>query len=226
MPYTLWSRGRLLGQSTLAYAPSFRGLRMGDFEPSDLGEKLMPILVGVGPALRAFYRVLDESYEGGGQGEAHPSGVPDAVRNTTEYADAQSIPDELEALELELRDPDGAVMATDWISVRDTEYLINLGRELELDELLGYEGDPPWDPDLERDIEHAVEAPKGRFRDLDQPADGREGLDDLEYLDDWDDDPPDWLADDDEGSSSPPPRYQLMVMLEGAERRWAEERRK
>ena len=51
MPYTLWSRGRLIGQTELAYARSFPGLRAGDFEPSALGETLMPIIIGVGVPL-------------------------------------------------------------------------------------------------------------------------------------------------------------------------------
>jgi hypothetical protein len=49
MPYTVWSRGRLVGESELAYAQAFPDMRMGDFQPSPVGETLLPIILGVAP---------------------------------------------------------------------------------------------------------------------------------------------------------------------------------
>jgi len=59
VPYTLRSRNRLLGTSELAYRRSFPRLRVGDFAPTELGEQLMAIILGVGPALNALYDVSD-----------------------------------------------------------------------------------------------------------------------------------------------------------------------
>jgi len=57
MPYTVWSRGRLFGKSELAYRRTFPKLRAGDFLPSELGQTLMPVFIGEGPALSALYDV-------------------------------------------------------------------------------------------------------------------------------------------------------------------------
>lgn len=140
MPYTVWSRGRLIGQSELAYRRSLPGLRMGDFFPSQLGDQLMPILTGEGPALFALYEVAEDT-ERERPESARLGDWPDGVRQTTEYADAMSICDELESLDLQLRDPSGKVVKTESVSIRDTHRLIALaraheddGREVELTE--------------------------------------------------------------------------------------------
>ena len=152
MPYTVWSRGRLVGESELAYVRCMPGLRSGDFEPSAIGEKLLPIILGVGPALRSLHDAADKARdEAESVGRELPVGDwPDTIRHTTEYADAMSIPDELESLALELRDPAGAVVKTDWIAVQDTHRLIAIAREelAAVDPDLDFEDDDvePWQP--------------------------------------------------------------------------------
>ena len=41
MPYTLWSRGRLLGESDLGYYCVTPSSKMGEFRPTELGERVM-----------------------------------------------------------------------------------------------------------------------------------------------------------------------------------------
>ena len=170
MPYTVWSRGRLIGQSELAYRRSLPGLRMGDFFPSELGDQLMPILTGEGPALIALYEVAEDTQRERPE-SVRPGDWPDGVRQTTEYADAMSICDELESLDLQLRDPFGEVVNTESISIRDTHRLLALAREhedddrdveltegemkeveemrAELDTLFKEEEYKPWEPEPE-----------------------------------------------------------------------------
>ena len=154
MPYTLWSRGRLLGESALAHRRTFPGLRVGDFEASAIGETLMPIILGVGPALKALHEAAEAVWESRGKSrrQARREGWPQEVRQSTEYADAMSLPDELASLALELHDPGGAVVATEDIWLQDTHRLVAAAREdlsaefpdLELD-------DPePWEPQFPR----------------------------------------------------------------------------
>jgi hypothetical protein len=62
---------------------------------------------------------------------------------------AVSIPDELESLALELRDENGNVVATDWISFRDGHRPVALAREemAAIDPDLTFEDDlEPWQP--------------------------------------------------------------------------------
>lgn len=51
-PYTLWSQGRLLGQSELDYARVLPASRMGAFVPTEFGETLMPFGAAVELELR------------------------------------------------------------------------------------------------------------------------------------------------------------------------------
>lgn len=148
MPYTLWSRGRLIGQSELAYARSLPGLRAGDFEPSPLAETLMPIIIGVGPALKALHQAADvvwEARERSGR-RRRRRGWPDEVRQSTEYADAMSISDELRSLALELHDPTDMVIATEDIWLQDTHRLLALAREEMAEQGLDEDFDDKWEP--------------------------------------------------------------------------------
>lgn len=174
MPYTLWSRDRLLGESELDYVRCFEKHRMGDFHPTELGEKLMPVVTGVARAVLSMARSRD----------GYASGV-----GTTEYADTAAAQTHYLALELELRGPDGSVIPTEWIDVRDTEFLQSLVDDRERDEdIFGSPEDSEFDPELEAAIEH-----------------------DLAIIEEWHaDDPP-----TDESFEAPTfPRYQIQVGLE------------
>lgn len=107
MQYTLWSRNRLLGETDLGFVFRLDGFRCGWFHPTEIGNRLMPVITGVAPALRARWAL-----------------GPDA---TTE-ADVLSALDQRDALELELRGPDGAPIATEHIDIVDTHYLLELAR--------------------------------------------------------------------------------------------------
>lgn len=188
MPYTLWSRGRLLGETTLGYAPSIPRLRAGDFLPTELGERLMPVITGVGPALRALFDVVNADRASGNHCYDQPGAdFPEHIKRTPEYADSVSIQHELESLALELRDPDGRVVPTESIALQDTEYLLSL---------------PP--------------APDELFDETDL-IDDEDVAADLELLEAMWSDQPDGF-DDDDTERPPPARYQIFVTLTGAVR--------
>ncbi len=128
MPYTLWSHGRLLGHSSLSYARCFPRIRAGDFEPTDVGESLLPILTGMGSAVEALAEILDSHAKPAGAPPEESPGLHDCVRLTTEYADIRSIGDQLENLALELRNPEGERVPTSLIGIQDTEHLLALAR--------------------------------------------------------------------------------------------------
>jgi hypothetical protein len=154
MPYTVWSRGRLVGHSELAYARAFPDMRMGDFEPTAIGEALLPIILGVSPALRALYDVLEQMPDAGSGALPHDIGFPPEVRRTTEYADVVSTQDEIDALALELHDSAGNVVRTEWLWFQDTHRLLALAREdrAALDPDPGFDDDDrePWEPEPPR----------------------------------------------------------------------------
>lgn len=144
MPYTVWSHGRLLGESALEHRRVFPRHRMGDFFPTEAGEKLMPVATGVSKAGADLVKSLSGAPPGS-PARAH-------LRETSEYADLAAAEDHYDALALELRGPDGAVIPTEWIDLRDTEFLLSLtdddleATSLELDFSSEEEddfGDPP-----------------------------------------------------------------------------------
>jgi hypothetical protein len=149
MPYTVWSRGRLLGETELAYRRAMPFFRAGDFSPSELGEKLMPIIVGMPPALKALYDVTAEAprQPSADSSDDQVHDYPEAVRRSTEYADVMSIGDELESLALELRDPSGAVVDTEDVWVNDTHRLIAIAHEAMREEYsdVEFEEFEPWE---------------------------------------------------------------------------------
>ena len=57
MQYTVWSRGRLLGETDLGFIYRENRHRCGWFHPNDLGEQLMPAAVGVAPAMRVEWAI-------------------------------------------------------------------------------------------------------------------------------------------------------------------------
>ena len=105
MVYSIVSRGRVLGTTDLGfiYRPDVH--RCGWLHPTPLGERLLPIAAGVAPAMRAEYML-----------------GPD----TTLHADVISACDQEEALELELRREDGALIETTDIGIIDTHYLLSI----------------------------------------------------------------------------------------------------
>jgi hypothetical protein len=112
--YTLWSRGRLLGETDLGFIYRENGYRTGWFHPNELGDRLMPVATGVAPALRTMYMI-----------------GPDANIE----ADVRSAGDHEEALALELRGPGGAAIETEHIAIIDTHYLLSIPDDDTLDDL-------------------------------------------------------------------------------------------
>lgn len=189
MPYTVWSHGRLMGESALDYRRVFPRHRMGDFFPTEAGEKIMPIATGVSKAGVELVKSLSGSPPGG-PARTH-------LRESSEYADLAAAEDQYDALELELRGPDGNVIPTEWIDLRDTEYLLTIP---DLEEIQGADPDDLW---AEIDAEFG-EPPSDLF---DDPLDfGDFELEDDFDFDDFDDHEP-WRA------QRVFPRYQLQVML-------------
>ena len=152
--FTLWSKGRLIGRAKIMYFPPFPGMRVGDFEPTELGERLMSVMLGVDPAITAFYDFALRARE-----EAEAKGVdlgeaewPQSVRNSTEHADMISTRDEFDSLCLELRDDQGRRVPTDWIHMKDAEQMTAMAREIMIEEAaaMGIELDldepEPWEP--------------------------------------------------------------------------------
>jgi hypothetical protein len=151
MPYSIWSRGRLVGHTDLGFIYRENGFRTGWFHPNELGDKLMPTATGVAPAMRA-------SHEAG--------------KNVLTDPDVTSAYDYEQALELELRAPDGKRIETEHLAIIDTEYLLSIPDPLE-----SYDHIEPFDCEQ-------------------QPAEASESEDEDDWLADEEPDEP-WRAPED-----------------------------
>ena len=100
MPYTLWSRGRLLGHSDLGFRGVLPGARCGWFHPSEAGEPVIQLMTAPSRVVLHFDEVQDRA---------------------TLHADLESAGDRIDALDLVLRAPDGSVVMTEDIGITDTE---------------------------------------------------------------------------------------------------------
>jgi hypothetical protein len=184
VPYTVWNRGRLLGETDLGFVRCFPKYRTGWFRPTADGEKVMPIATGVSPALRAY--VNRARHDSGERTVVHSM-----MDGSSEAADLAAAFQHLEALELELRSEDGTVVPTEDVGFQDTHYLLDVARNIEtaFDEVRAQ-----WQLRNE-------EGELSDMEDIDE-LDELDALGDLDFA---------WTAD--ELGESELPRYQVHVTL-------------
>lgn len=197
MPYTVWSRGRLIGETDLEFPPVIDVQRSGHFHPTVEGERVMELIASPLPAMRAYlHRNARDAKDRGF--------VLDELQRSALFADLAEVFQHTQALELELRRDDGSVVPTDDIGFQDTHCLQALGEAMlegadQAEDAESWVADDPIeqseaDRQLEMDVQRDLEL-------LDLPPD------------DWGDDlASPWVPDDvlDEARF---PRYQIHVML-------------
>lgn len=96
------------------------------------------------------------------------------------------------ACSAQLRGPDGSVIATEWIAIRDTQFPLSLDGD-PFDDDWSSEDFGPFHPEREAALEKAIEADRALLDEI------QEGFDDQH---DWDESP-----------DSDLPRYQIHVRL-------------
>jgi hypothetical protein len=126
VPYTVVSRGRVLGTTELEYTRWRKGFRGGSFLPAENAASLVEIAVGVSPATITLGKKIREMDRQADQDSATTAARLPRLKATTEHADVVSACDREAALELELRAADGSLIATEWIALQDTEFLLSL----------------------------------------------------------------------------------------------------
>jgi hypothetical protein len=189
MTYTVWHRGRLLGESPLDFIRCMPKLRTGFLHPSPLGEKLLPLAGGTCAAANALHRAARRKSN-------------EERQRLPEYAAFLAACSESASYKLELRGPDGAVIPTRDVGVRDYGFLDELGDAAfdDLEDDIGGEFDDEtlvslglddWDASWDPNVDEA-----DRFCDFDEDA-GNES----------------WRAREERDCERRMSRYQVMVEL-------------
>jgi hypothetical protein len=135
MPYTLWSRGRLLGYTDLDIPCVQPFIRQGFINPTQIGNQLLADAAGVPKACAASRRA------------ARLAGQQALDGDLTEFIAAC---ERREALALELRDEAGERFDCEWVRVNDIQ---DQSWADDLDDL----DEEPLTPELEEAIERDAE---------------------------------------------------------------------
>jgi hypothetical protein len=199
MQYTVWTHGRLIGETDLGFARCFELTRMGWFHPNELGERLMPIICGVKPAFFALSDLTDRLIPNPYRSARRTWDLETVLKTSTEYADLAAAEAQENGLALELRGPSGAVISTEDIGIQDTEFLrsIPVRDHVSLYDIEAGMGDEPEiDEEMQAELDEFIAAFNER-----EPWEGED-----------DDDESSGEGDDEE---QPPslPRYQILVRL-------------
>lgn len=125
MPYTLWSRGILIGATDFALGDRHGPHLAGIFQPTESGMLLLPALTAMAPALFDFNAMLRREKLSGRDIDEDPDRVFDIFEHSPEGRRVIASAREVE--QLELRAPGGGVLAFQSILVSDLEELRRFG---------------------------------------------------------------------------------------------------
>ena len=115
MMYTVWHRGRCLGESPLDFIYREHKTRTGFLHATPLGEKILPVAGGTCAAANALHRAARHC-----RSEEERQRLP-------EYAAFRDAVEKCASFVLELRGPDGSVIPTVHVGVRDFGFIDELG---------------------------------------------------------------------------------------------------
>ena len=119
MRFTVSSRGRPIGVTDLGFVHLGGPNRSGWFHPNAEGERLMPVIASVLPAMRAYTTRDVTGAEGAAIIQSHLIG-------STLFADLAEALHHVGSLDLTLHREDGSLVPTDFIGIQDTEQLLAL----------------------------------------------------------------------------------------------------
>ncbi|MEX2178862.1 MAG: hypothetical protein WD801_09145 [Gemmatimonadaceae bacterium] len=128
MPYTLWLRGRLIGETDFDHAGPGPSQRVGILRPTDHGSDVLPELTGMLSATLSLKRAMER--RGLRTASDNAPGILQALGGTRE---GQRVIELSRALaQVELRDPAGHSVSVQSIAVTDARELAGLARSLHL----------------------------------------------------------------------------------------------
>jgi hypothetical protein len=116
MRYTVSSRGVAIGVTDLGFRRIGGPNRSGYFHPTEDGERLMPLIASVLPAMRAYLHRNVRSADG-------TRLVQPRFIGSRLFADLAETLQHTSALELTLHREDGSLVPTEGIGIQDTEQL-------------------------------------------------------------------------------------------------------
>ncbi len=151
--YTIWSHGRLVGETDLGFILREGKHRTGHFFPTAFGESLVPIINEPRRLIKALGEVPRDA-----RADDDPAWT--ALDSAFEIAAERE-----QALALELRDEKGVVIATEDVSIRDMELTLEL-YPVDEEELARVVITPEEQAEFEREMEEMQEWAQDQRREL------------------------------------------------------------
>lgn len=125
MPYTLWSRGILVGVTDFTLGDSNSRHLAGVFQPAESGMMLLPALTAMAPALFDLKTMMKRERLSEADADADPDRVLEIFEQSPEGRRLIASAKEIE--QLELRAPNGRVLELESILVSDLTELSRFG---------------------------------------------------------------------------------------------------
>ena len=125
MPYTLWSRGILVGVTDFALGDKHNRHLAGVFHPAETGMMLLPAITAMAPALFDLHARMEHEHLSEKDAETNPDRVLEVFEQSPEGQRVIASAKEVE--QLELRAPSGQVLEIESILVSDLEEMSRFG---------------------------------------------------------------------------------------------------
>ena len=125
MPYTLWSRGILVGATDFSLGERNSRHLAGVFQPAESGMMLLPALTAMAPALFDLKTMMKREHITENDADEDPDRVMDVFEQSPEGRRLMAAAKEIERLEL--RAPNGRVLELESILVSDLTELRRFG---------------------------------------------------------------------------------------------------
>lgn len=125
MPYTLWSRGVLVGVTDFALGDTHSRHLAGVFQPAETGMMLLPALTAMAPALFDLHARMKREQLSEEDAETNPDRVLEVFEHSPEGQRVIASAKEVE--QLELRAPSGRMLEIESILVSDLEEMSRFG---------------------------------------------------------------------------------------------------
>jgi hypothetical protein len=117
MPYTLWSRGILVGVTDFALGDTHGRHLAGVFQPAETGMMLLPALTAMAPALFDLHARMKQEHLSEEEAQSNPDRVLEVFEHSPEGKRVIASATEVE--QLQLRTPSGRVLEIESILVSD-----------------------------------------------------------------------------------------------------------
>src|SRR5262245_20337748 len=144
MAYTVWLQGQQIGETRFEFRPRGGG-HAGAFHPTAFGVTVLPSITAMGPALFDFGDMC--RLHGIDTDDPSPENASNALDTFASSPEGKRvIAAAKQVARVEVRDPEGQLLAWDSLAITDLEWLVKAARERNPSVLCPVEDLPEHDP--------------------------------------------------------------------------------